>query len=86
MEPTVVGIVHPAAVAGANARGAGWLRALGRRLLDPMCLLLIVAATISAATGDHPSAVVTLASCALLDTVQEQGTQRADEALEACMQ
>ena len=69
----------------AKARAAGWLPALARRLLDPMCLLLIVAAAISAATRDNPSAVVILvilASSVLLDTIQEQGAQRAAEALE----
>ena len=46
--------------ADAQAREAGLIVAVGRRLLEPMCLVLIAAAIVSAATGDTPSAVIIL--------------------------
>ena len=67
-----------------QAREAGVLRAVGRRLLEPMCLILIAAAIVSAVTGDVPSALiilVILAASVTLDTVQEGSAKRAAEAL-----
>ena len=55
-----------------------------RRLLEPLCLVLIAAAVVSALTGDVPSAViivVILAVSVALDTVQEGTAKRAAEAL-----
>ena len=70
--------------ADSEAREAGLLAAVGRRLLEPMCLILIVAAAVSAATGDVPSALiilVILGASVTLDTVQEGHAKRAAEAL-----
>ncbi|QUD88144.1 magnesium-translocating P-type ATPase [Phenylobacterium montanum] len=69
----------------ARRRRAGLVLTIARRLLDPMCLLLLAAAGISAATGDNPSAVIILfilAASVTLDTVQERGATRTAEALE----
>src|ERR1700690_4191721 len=68
----------------AQTREAGLIRSVGRRLLEPMCLILIAAAVVSAATGDAPSAIIILlivAASVTLDTVQEGGAKRAAEAL-----
>ena len=57
---------------------------MGRRLLEPMCLILIAAAVVSALTGDKASAVIILVILALsvaLDTIQEGRANRAAEAL-----
>ena len=70
--------------ADAQAREAGWVLAVGRRLLEPMCLILIAAAVVSAATGDAPSALIILlilAASVALDTIQEGAAKRAAEAL-----
>jgi P-type Mg2+ transporter len=70
--------------ADAQAREAGLIVSVGRRLLEPMCLILIAAAMVSAATGDVPSAfiiLVILGASVTLDTVQEGGAKRAAEAL-----
>jgi Mg2+-importing ATPase len=70
--------------ADAQAREAGLIISVGRRLLEPMCLILIAAAVVSAATGDVPSAVIILlilGASVTLDTVQEGGAKRAAEAL-----
>ena len=70
--------------ADAQARDAGLIVSVARRLLEPMCLILIAAAVVSAATGDVPSAViilVILGASVTLDTVQEGGAKRAAEAL-----
>jgi Mg2+-importing ATPase len=69
----------------APERSAGLLRSVARRLLEPMCLVLLTAAVISAATGDHASAVIillVLAASVGLDTVQEESAKRAAEALQ----
>ncbi|HXQ14329.1 MAG TPA: magnesium-translocating P-type ATPase [Caulobacteraceae bacterium] len=70
--------------ADAKAREAGLIISVGRRLLEPMCLILIAAAVVSAATGDAPSALiilVILGASVTLDTLQEGGAKRAAEAL-----
>ena len=70
--------------ADAQAREAGLIVSVGRRLLEPMCLILIAAAIVSAATGDAPSAVIILVILGVsvtLDTVQEGSAKRAAEAL-----
>jgi Mg2+-importing ATPase len=70
--------------ADAQARDAGLIVSVARRLLEPMCLILIAAAVVSAATGDLPSAliiVVILGASVTLDTVQEGGAKRAAAAL-----
>ncbi len=70
--------------ADAQPREAGLLAAVGRRLLEPMCLILIAAAVVSALTSDEPSAVIILVILGLsvtLDTVQEGNAKRAAEAL-----
>ena len=46
--------------ADARVREAGLIVSVGRRLLEPMCLILIAAAAVSAATGDAPSALIIL--------------------------
>ncbi len=62
----------------------GPLRALLRRLLEPLMLMLLLAAAVSAATGDAASAViiilVVIASIGL-DTVQEARASKAAAAL-----
>ena len=70
--------------ADAQVPEAGLIVTVGRRLLEPMCLVLIAAAIVSAATGDAPSAVIILIILAVsvaLDTVQEGSAKRAAEAL-----
>jgi Mg2+-importing ATPase len=70
--------------ADAQVREAGLIVSVGRRLLEPLCLILIAAAVVSAATGDIPSAViilVILGASVALDTVQEGRAKRAAEAL-----
>ena len=70
--------------ADAQARESGLIVSVGRRLLEPMCLILIAAAVVSAATGDVPSALIILlilGASVTLDTVQEGGAKRAAEAL-----
>ena len=70
--------------ADARVREAGVARAVLRRLLEPMCLLLMAAAVVSAATGDAPSALIILVILGVsvaLDTVQEGSAKRAAEAL-----
>ncbi|MGZ6037667.1 MAG: magnesium-translocating P-type ATPase [Phenylobacterium sp.] len=70
--------------ADAQAREAGVLLSVARRLLEPLCLILMVAAVVSAATGDVPSALiilVILGASVALDTVQEGRAKRAAQAL-----
>jgi P-type Mg2+ transporter len=70
--------------ADAEVREFGALVAVGRRLLEPMCLILIAAAAVSAITDDVPSALIILiilSASIALDTVQEGGAKRAAEAL-----
>jgi len=70
--------------ADAQIREAGTIAAVGRRLLEPMCLLLIVAAIVSGVTGDIASALIILVILAvsiLLDTLQEGRAKRAAELL-----
>ena len=73
---------------GANtdveARHASPLAAVARRFLEPLVLVLLFAAAISAATGDAASAgiiVVIIAVSVALDTIQEGRAARAAEAL-----
>jgi Mg2+-importing ATPase len=68
----------------AQAREAGLIISVGRRLLEPLCLILIAAAVVSAATGDAPSALiilVILGASVTLDTLQEGRAKQAAEAL-----
>jgi Mg2+-importing ATPase len=61
------------------------LRSVARRVLDPMCLVLVAAAAISGMTGDRASAViilVILSASLSLDALQERAAKRAAEALE----
>ena len=70
--------------ADSRSREAGVFLTLGRRFLEPMCLVLIAAAAVSAGTGDAPSALiilVILGASVMLDTVQEGSAKRAAEAL-----
>ncbi len=70
--------------ADAETKEAGLFVSVGRRLLEPMCLILIAAALVSAATGDMPSAVIILlilGASVTLDTVQEGGAKKAAQAL-----
>jgi Mg2+-importing ATPase len=70
--------------ADVEARPAGLLVSVGRRLLEPLCLILVAAALVSAATGDTPSALIILAILAAsvsLDTIQEGRAKRAAAAL-----
>lgn len=65
-------------------REAGLALSLARRLLEPLCLILIAAALVSAATGDTPSALIILVILGAsigLDTLQEGRAKRAAEAL-----
>jgi Mg2+-importing ATPase len=60
-------------------------RALARRVLDPMCLVLVAAAAISGITGDQVSAMiilVILSASLSLDALQERAAKQAAEALE----
>lgn len=66
--------------ADAEAREGGLIVSVGRRLLEPLCLILIAAAAVSAATGDVPSALIILlilGASVALDTVQEGRAKRA---------
>ena len=70
--------------ADAQEREAGLLVSVGRRLLEPMCLILLAAAVLAAATGDRPSAMiilVILGASVTLDAVQEGSAKRAAGAL-----
>jgi Mg2+-importing ATPase len=70
--------------ADAQAREAGLVMSVVRRLLEPLCLILIVAALVSAATGDAASAgiiLVMLGVSVALDTIQEGRAKHAAEAL-----
>ena len=70
--------------ADAKVRESGLIVSVGRRLLEPMCLVLIAAAVVSAGTGDAPSALIILVILGVsvtLDTVQEGSAKRAAEAL-----
>ena len=70
--------------ADAQVRESGLIVSVGRRLLEPMCLVLIAAAVVSAGTGDAPSALIILVILGVsvtLDTVQEGSAKRAAEAL-----
>jgi Mg2+-importing ATPase len=70
--------------ADAQAKEAGLAVSVARRLLEPLCLILIAAAVVSAATGDAPSALIILAilgASVALDTFQEGRAKRAAEAL-----
>ncbi len=70
--------------ADVQARQAGLVVSVGRRLLEPLCLVLIAAAVVSAATGDAPSALIILfilGASVALDTVQEGRAKQAAEML-----
>ena len=70
--------------ADVQARETGILVSIARRLLEPLCLMLIAAAVVSAATGDATSAViilVILGASVALDALQEGRAKRAAEAL-----
>ncbi len=65
-------------------RRSGPVRALLRRLLEPLVLMLLVAAVVSAATGDAASAaiiILVIVASIGLDTVQEARASRAAAAL-----
>jgi Mg2+-importing ATPase len=67
-----------------QGRRAGWIVSLARRLLEPLCLVLLAAAVLSASTGDVSSAliiVLILSGSVTLDAVQEGQANRAAEAL-----
>ncbi len=67
-----------------QSRESGLISSVGRRLLEPLCLILIVAALVSAATGDVTSALiilVILGASVALDALQEGRAKRAAEAL-----
>jgi Mg2+-importing ATPase len=71
--------------ADAEAREVGLLTSMGRRVLEPLALILVAAAVVSAATGDGLSAaiiVVLLAVSVILDTMQESRAHRAAAALQ----
>lgn len=62
----------------------GLLRAIGRRLLEPLSLILLGAGAISAATGDNVGGGIIVAILGLsigLDTLQEGRATRAAEML-----
>lgn len=68
-----------------TSRRRGSIEAIAKRVLEPLVLLLIGAAVVSAATGDAPSAliiVVIVAFSIALDTVQEARANKAAEALQ----
>ena len=70
--------------ADAQVAEAGLLVATVRRIVEPMSLLLIVAAIVSTATGDATSAVIIvaiLAASVVLETLQEGRAKHAAEAL-----
>jgi Mg2+-importing ATPase len=65
-------------------REAGLIASVARRLLEPLCLILIAAAVVSGATGDVPSALIILlilGASVTLDTVQEGRAKQAAEML-----
>ena len=67
-----------------ETRPPGLVGSVARRLLEPMCLILIAAAIVSATTGDVPSALIILlilGASVTLDTVQEGRAKRAADAL-----
>jgi Mg2+-importing ATPase len=62
----------------------GVVRAVTRRLLEPLCLILMAAAAVSAATGDEIGGAIIAAILALsigLDTLQEGRAHMAAELL-----
>ena len=68
----------------AAPRRTGPVRAVGRRLLEPLSLILLVAGLVSAGTGDAVGGAIIVAILALsigLDTLQEGHANRAAEAL-----
>jgi Mg2+-importing ATPase len=68
----------------APARKIGALRAILRRLLEPLCLILLAAAIVSALTGDEVGGSIIVAILALsigLDTFQEGRAAKAAEVL-----
>ncbi|MBS0363191.1 MAG: HAD-IC family P-type ATPase, partial [Proteobacteria bacterium] len=72
--------------ADAVRREAGLAVSILHRLIEPLSLMLIAAAVVSAATGDRISAGIILAMLVLsvaLDTVQEGRARRAAQALAA---
>jgi Mg2+-importing ATPase len=72
--------------ADVRSRQAGLVASVARQLFEPLSLILIIAAVLSALTGDGPSALIILAilfGSVLLDTVQEGQAKRAAEALRA---
>ena len=72
--------------ADAAARQPGLVRAIVRRLLEPLSLILLVAGTVSAATGDTTGGAIIVAILGLsigLDTFQEGQASRAAAALRA---
>jgi Mg2+-importing ATPase len=72
--------------ADADAREAGLVMSVLKRLIEPLCLILIAAAVVSALTGEAPSAAIILVILAVsvtLDTVQEGRAQRAAQLLKA---
>ena len=65
-------------------RTAGALVSIARRLLEPLCLILLAAAVVSAGTGDTIGGAIIVAILAVsigLDTVQEGRAARAAEML-----
>ena len=70
--------------ADAETRQIGPAVAVARRLVEPVCLILIVAAIVSAATGDRASALIILVivgASVALDTLQEGRAKRAADLL-----
>jgi Mg2+-importing ATPase len=70
--------------ADVEARQVGLLAAVARRLMEPLCLMLIAAAVVSAATGDLVSALIILTMLVVsvaLDTFQEGRAKQAAAAL-----
>ena len=70
--------------ADAEARQAGLIAAVTRRLMEPLCLMLIAAAVVSSATGDAVSAQIILTMLVVsvaLDTFQEGRAKQAAAAL-----
>ncbi|MBP1179907.1 Mg2+-importing ATPase [Methylobacterium sp. PvR107] len=68
----------------AAMRGGGALRAILRRLLEPLALILLAAGLVSVATGDVVGGAIIVAILGLsigLDTVQEGHATKAAEAL-----
>ena len=70
--------------ADATAKAPSLPRAIARRLLEPLSLLLLAAGMISAATGDGAGGSIIIAILVVsigLDTLQEGGAMRAAEVL-----